>query len=208
LIDFANTSPVNYIQKDIQVARIVSPVQKDKYDKETVTLKLLNIGTEIINGFNLAYKVNNHESPVKQYFNTPLIPFGDSVTVTFKTKANMAQYGMYEFMAYAYDNNDDYLLNDTLRKNIENKKLIDSLAIYPNPFTNEFTIFLNSRMTGNLHISITNVSGVRMYDIEKEILSGKNTIVISDTRLSPALYYLNIQGTSINKTIPIVKINK
>ena len=31
LIDFAESSPVNYIEKDLQVARIVTPSQKDKY---------------------------------------------------------------------------------------------------------------------------------------------------------------------------------
>ena len=68
LIDFAGSSPVNYIEKDLQVARIVTPVQKDKFGKETVTVKVLNIGKDPINGFNLAYRVNDMGSPVKQIF--------------------------------------------------------------------------------------------------------------------------------------------
>ena len=33
MIDFAQTSPVNYIQKDLQVARIVTPADKRQYRK-------------------------------------------------------------------------------------------------------------------------------------------------------------------------------
>ena len=46
LIDFAESSPVNYIENDLQVARIVSPVQKDKFGMETVTVKVLNLGKD------------------------------------------------------------------------------------------------------------------------------------------------------------------
>ena len=46
-------------KRDLQVARIVTPVQKDQYGQETVTVKVLNLGKEVINGFNLAYEVND-----------------------------------------------------------------------------------------------------------------------------------------------------
>ena len=42
-----------------------------------------------MNGFNLAYSINNH-FPVEQYFDNQVIPFGDSVTVSFKTRADMS----------------------------------------------------------------------------------------------------------------------
>jgi hypothetical protein len=208
LIDFAETSSVSYIQKDLQVARIVTPVQKDKYGKETVTIKVLNIGKDLINGFNLAYKTNDQGIPVKQYFESSIVPYGDSVTVSFNTRADLSKYGIYNIIAYGYDNNDDYLLNDTLQINIENNELSDSLCIFPNPFTDQFTIYVQSHANDNLHISIINGSGSKLYEIEKGIINGKNTIVISDPILSPSIYYLNIQGTTINKTFPIVKLKK
>ena len=68
LIDFAGSSPVNYIEKDLQVARIVTPFQKDKFGKETVTVKVLNLGKDPISGFNLAYKVNNMGSSCQSDF--------------------------------------------------------------------------------------------------------------------------------------------
>ena len=68
LIDFAESSSVSYIEKDLQVARIVTPFQKDKFGKETVTVKVLNLGKDPINGFNLAYMVNNMGSRCQSDF--------------------------------------------------------------------------------------------------------------------------------------------
>ena len=208
MIDFAGTGSVSYIQKDIQVARIVTPIQKDHYGQETVTVKVLNIGKDLINGFYLAYELNDHLPPVKQFFENPLIPYGDSVTVTFKTKADLSKYGIYKIITYGVDNNDDYVFNDTLQVNLENIEIDETLSLFPNPIEDQFTIFINSRVAGKLQISITNVSGVRLYNVEKEIINGKNTIIITDAKLIPSLYYINIRGATINKTVPVLKIIK
>ncbi|MCX6326631.1 MAG: C25 family cysteine peptidase [Bacteroidia bacterium] len=207
MIDFAGSGTVKYIQKDIQVARIVTPVQKDQNGQGTVTVKVMNIGKDTLNGFNLAYEVNDHLPPVTQYFENPVIPYGDSCTVSFKTKTDMSKSGIYKITAYVVDNNDDYIFNDTLRVSFENKK-IDEIFVFPNPFTDQFTILINSQAADKLQISITNISGVKLYNVEKEIISGKNAIIISDVRLLPSLYYLNIRGATVNKTIFVLKINK
>jgi hypothetical protein len=208
LIDFAGSSPVSYIQKDLQVARIVAPYQKDRYGQETVTLKVLNSGKDPINGFNLAYRVNDQGSPVKQVFDNVILPYADSVTISFSTRVNLSKFGAYNIVAYAYDNNDDYLLNDTLRIYLENNQLTDSLSVYPNPFTDQITLYVQSANADNLKISVISNSGAKFYEIEREITTGMNTLVISDLMLSPAIYYLKIKGSVIDKTLPIVKMRK
>jgi len=208
MIDFAVSGSVNYIQKDLQVAKIVSPVQKDQYGQETVTVKVLNVGKDIINGFNLAYSVNDRQPVVSQFFTNQVIPNGDSVTVSFKTKADLSKYGIYNIVSYGFDNKDDYINNDTLHVKLENTRIVESLSVFPNPFTDQLTIFINSQTAENVRISFTNISGVKLYDVNKDILAGSNTIVISDAKLAPSVYYLNIRGTTINKTIPVLKINK
>jgi hypothetical protein len=52
------------------------------------------------------------------------------------------------------------------------------------------------------------VSGVKLYDIEKDILTGNNSFTLSDLRLIPSIYYLNVQGTTFNNTIPIIKVKR
>jgi hypothetical protein len=208
LIDFTGSSSVKYIQKDLQVARIVTPIQKDRFGLGTVIVKVLNTGKDTLNGFNLAYEMNNRMSSTKETFQDKIVPMSDSVTISFKTKTDLSRLGKYDLMVYGYENNDDYLLNDTLRVSINNTETNDSLIIYPNPFVSQFTVFINSRTPEQIRISINNLSGIKIFDIQKDILAGKNTIVISVPGLLPALYYLNIQGTIINKTVRILKINK
>jgi hypothetical protein len=206
LIDFAESSSVNYIEKDLQVARIVTPVQKDKFGKETVTVKLLNVGKDPINGFSMAYRVNDSGSPVKESFDNLLLPGSDSVTVSFSTRADLSRYGAYNITAYAYDNNDDYLLNDTIHIHLENNQLNDSLSIYPNPFSDQFTLYVQSANEDNLNISVINTTGTKFYEIERSVVSGMNTIIISGLKLSPALYFVKIKGITIDKIIPVVKL--
>jgi hypothetical protein len=59
-----------------------------------------------------------------------------------------------------------------------------------------------------LNISVINNSGVKFYEMEKSITSGKNTIEISDLLLPPAIYYLKIKGTTIDKIITLVSMRK
>jgi hypothetical protein len=207
MIDFAGSGTVSYILKDLQVADIVAPVQNDKLGKETVSVLVRNLGRDTINGFYLAYTLNNNVTPVKQFFENK-IPFNDSVTVSFKTLADMSKYGPYKITAYGVDNNDDYLLNDTISLSLENINLNDSVSVFPNPFRDQFTIFITSGVAENIQISVINLSGAKLYSYEKSIIRGKNEIIISGVRLFPSVYYLNIRGAAFNKTIPILKINK
>jgi len=206
LIDFTQSSPISYIQKDLQLARIM-PVAADKqFDNETISVKVLNLGSSIIDGFNLAYTINNHLPPVTQHFDNKVMPYGDSVMVSFSSKADLSKYGVYKITTYGVDNNDDYLFNDTLSVNIENTQIDETVGAYPNPFSDKLTIFINSPVPDKIQISISNVSGLKLYNVEKSISSGSNSFIISDFRLIPAVYYLNIHGTSLNKTIPVIKV--
>jgi hypothetical protein len=208
MIDFAQSSPVSYIQKDLQVARIVSPAKSDKYGNETVTVNVRNLGNEILNGFNLAYELNDHYPPVKQFFDNKIVPFGDSVTVSFNAPVNLSKHGNYKLVIYGTDNNDDYLLNDTLTAQIENSLITEPVSVYPNPFNDKLTININSLNSERLYISISSLSGAVLYTTEKDIVAGNNSFTISDFRLISSLYYLNIKGSAINKTIPVLKLSR
>jgi hypothetical protein len=208
MIDFTQSSSLRYIQRDLQVARVIVPVNNEQYGLENISVKVLNVGKDTLNGFNLAYEINDHTQPVIQFFDNKVIPYGDSVTVSFKKQADLSKYGYYKIVTYGVDNNDDYPFNDTLTANIENTKITETLSVFPNPFSDKLTITLNTQTADKIHISISNLSGVKLYDIEKDILSGNNSITLSDLRLIPSTYYLNVHGTTINNTISVIKINK
>jgi hypothetical protein len=206
MIDFAVNGYVSYIQKDLHVAKFSTPKTKEKYRQETISVKVLNEGKDVLNGFNLAYSINDKQPPVKQTFSNQLQPDGDTVTVSFNVPADLTKYGVYKISVYGYDNKDDYLKNDTVKLMIENTLLNETLSVFPNPIEDQFTIYINSQLTEKLRISLSNVSGRILYSSEKNVLAGKNTIIFPDIHLAPAVYYLNIRGAVINKTIPVVKV--
>jgi hypothetical protein len=207
MIDFAVNGTVTYIQKDLKVIEITGPVQQDQLGIEEVKVKVLNTGRDILNGFNMAYTINDHQ-PVTQFFENQLIPDGDTVTVIFKVKADLAKYGIYHFQVYGYDNNDDYLNNDTLSIQVENATITETVSSFPNPFKDQVTVVINASMQEKIRIALISVSGVQIQIFEKEVIKGMNSIVLPFPNLTPSLYYLNIKGETINKTIPVLKVTR
>ncbi|MGD0341259.1 MAG: C25 family cysteine peptidase, partial [Bacteroidales bacterium] len=204
MIDFAGSGTVRYISKDILAAKMVSPVKKDKMGLEPVVVKLVNIAPDTISGFNLAYTINNM-LPVGQYFDQRLVPF-DTAIVTFKTYADLSLYGIYNITAYSFNNNDDYLINDTVRTNIEHTEILEPLTISPNPFTDELKITINTTTASTAHFTLTSTLGLLITDFEKEMTEGRNIITIKDLKMEPSVYYLHIRYGSVNRTVPVVKI--
>jgi len=208
LIDFSTSGSVRYIQKDLEVARIVSPENKDQYDYEPVSVKVLNVGKDTINGFFLAYTINNSYPPEVQYFTNTLTPFNDSAIVTFNSEADLSLYGTYDISVYGYGNNDDYVSNDSAFIRIENTTINEFSKVFPNPFNDEIKLVINTRYNGLVRITLTNTSGQCLYDNERELIAGENTISINSHHLSQGIYYLKISGAYIRKVIPLVKIKQ
>ncbi|MDQ1296391.1 MAG: hypothetical protein QG611_369, partial [Bacteroidota bacterium] len=201
LIDFAGASGISYIDKDISVSRIVSPVKTEMPNKIPVTVRLLNLSPDTIKGFNLAYTINNR-IPVSQHFNVALIPFSDSVTVTFSTPADLYSIGLNDIMVYGKDNDDDYLLNDTLFIQTE---INDPISVSPNPFTYELNVTILSDTICTSHISMTSSLGQKVIDFEQRIIPGKNVIPIRNVSLAPSLYFLKIEFKGMKRTIKVIK---
>jgi hypothetical protein len=207
MIDFTGSGSVNYIKRDLQVTRIETPELKEKYGTESISVKVRNPGKENFNGFYLAYNLNSNTAPVTQFFDN-VLSSNDSVLVTFTEKVDMSKNGIYNLVIYGTDNNDDYTANDTLKLSFDNMKFNEAITVFPNPFDENLSIFINSQSTEKVTISLISMSGAKLYTVEKDVTSGKNIINISVPNLSPALYYLNIRGTVISKTIPVLKVKK
>ena len=155
----------------------------------------------------MAYLVNKN-IPVIEKFTETLIPFGDSVTVTFKTKANLSRYGIYNVSVYGTANNDDYIHNDTLAIKIENTDIDEPLVVFPNPFTDELNIVINTDTSGIARIRMLDLTGRTLIDEEHKIEWGENLINISGQVLNSAVYFIKIESPGIRKTIPVIKTNR
>jgi len=206
MIDFAQSSAVTYINRDLKAARIVLPGGTE-FGKETITAKVINLGADTLDGFNLAYSINDH-FPVTQFFDKTIVPYGDSVTVSFREPADLTKYGPYNIKVFGLDNNDDYLNNDTINASMDNMMIVEKINVYPNPFSDKLTIIINSLQPDEINISLITVTGVRVFDIKKELLSGSNTFNINDLNLTPSVYYLKIRGSTIKQVIRLVKVKR
>ncbi len=207
LIDFSSSTPMNFISRDLDLASIVSPVQKDDYGMEPVEVKVMNLGSDTLNGFNLRYSVNNHDQ-VTQFFTDTLLPFHDSLTVTFDKKADLGLNGNYNLLVYGLNNNDDYHQNDTLRISLVNSETTELIKAYPNPFTEEVNIDIISKIQNTVRIEILNTSGQRVMILNKDIIIGDNPMIIDTRNLSPSLYILTVNGKTFTKAVPLIKIRQ
>jgi hypothetical protein len=207
MIDFSESGTVRFVRKDLAAAKLISPVQKDKIGREKVVLKVLNEGPDTIKGFNMAYRIN-YDPPVKEHFDNTLVPLGDSVNVSFTLPIDFSRYGIYNIEIYGYDNNDDYPFNDTLRTEIEHTTIIEPFLVFPNPFTDELNIFINSDVAGTVHFALYNTSGKKNIDVEYEIAGGMNEIKINASHLPASLYFLRIEYPGITRTVKVVKTRK
>ncbi len=204
MIDFAGSGSVRYVRRDLVTARLVTPAEKERYGKETVAVKVVNQGPDTIRGFNLAYKINNR-TPVKEYFKNLLVPYGDSVTVSFSNKADLVPYGIYDMKIYGYGNADDYPLNDTLKARYEQDKIAEPYLVFPNPFTDELKIVVNSDVAGTVYFSVFTAGGKKVLESDKPVDRGMNEFVMNGRKLVPGIYYLRINFPGVYRTVPIVK---
>ncbi len=207
LIDFSRTSVVNYISRDLEVARIASPLQKDVYGQEIVSVKVLNTGRDTINGFSLAYSVNNRQ-PVVQQFKDKIAPLQDSVTIEFERRADLDLSGTYDIIVYGYGNNDDYLMNDTLRVSLVNTEVNESAMLFPNPFSDRLNIIINSRTDRAVRITLTSTSGKQVISLRESLTAGENQITLNTSHLSTGMYIVNISGTNSPRAYSLIKIKR
>jgi hypothetical protein len=217
MIDFSGSSSVSYIKRDIETTRLLSPFQKEDLNMEEIIVKVLNTGADTVKGFYMAYSINNN-APVKEFFNKTLIPYGDTTTVSFSTKANMWYFGNYNIRVYNLDNNDDYLLNDTLKILINNKDslrinvhepvVIESYILYPNPVNDKVHLKINAQTGGKVRAVLTNTNGRKVSDTSLILTPGENIIELDVSRLAPAIYFMSVESLDFRKTIPVVKTNQ
>jgi hypothetical protein len=68
--------------------------------------------------------------------------------------------------------------------------------IYPNPFTTQFSIQLQTQSTETVTITIYGTDGKPVSHREQKLVSGHNDINVDDVSdLTPGLYLVSIEGT-------------
>jgi hypothetical protein len=201
-----------FTRNDLKAGKIVTPQQGKSYTQEQITAQMINMGTDTVRNFNLAYQVNSN-TPVYQNFNKKINP-ADTALVTFSQTADLAGNGTYIIKVYGFGNNDNYLLNDTTKLIIINTGIFDQvpintdnrITIVPNPFKRSFRLDLESRTSENVKIELIGQSGKILWEDRQDVFPGLNVYTISPEDLGPGFYTVRIKGKTIFRTIRVVKI--
>jgi Peptidase family C25/Propeptide_C25/Secretion system C-terminal sorting domain/Peptidase family C25, C terminal ig-like domain len=206
LIDFPDPSEVVFIQRDLSVDRVISPLQSSDFLNDSVSVSVTNQGKDPMNGFNLAYSINN--VPVGyEHFTNILNSYLDSTTVWFTQKPDLSKYDYYDLKVYSINNNEDYHLNDTAETKIENIKIVEPFKAFPNPFNDQFRITINAKVPDDVTVTLTNSSGIIIKSYKTSITEGENNIDIDCPDLASGYYFLTVKGRTMKSTSPMIKVN-
>ncbi len=52
----------------------------------------------------------------------------------------------------------------------KNTVIDEPLLVFPNPFTDQFKIVINSKVPDNVQVTLVNLSGIRIYNLEKNLI--------------------------------------
>jgi hypothetical protein len=202
---------VAFINKDLKTNKIVTPQIGKNYNQEQISAEVVNLGTDTLKSFNLAYQVNSN-TPVIQNFVKKINP-ADTQVVSFNQTANLFGNGTYIVKVFGSNNSDLYLKNDTVQITLLNTGIFDisgktdyKIKISPNPFRLAFRMEFESTINEDITISIIEVSGKLVWEEKSSIVPGINSVIVYPDGLLPGLYTLRITGKSTLKAARIIKI--
>jgi hypothetical protein len=196
---------------DLKTGKLINPQPAKSYTQETISAQVINLGIDTLMSFNMAYQVNT-KIPVSQNFNKKINP-GDTLVVTFSQTADLSGNNPYFIKVFGFNNNDNFLNNDTTIVNLsftgtetpgEDPK--NTIKVFPNPFRQSFTMEYDSKVGEEINISIISLTGKTLWEENRTLLPGLNLIQVDPGRLSSGAYSLRISGKTIFRAARIIKI--
>ena len=200
-----------FSNKDLKTGKIVTPLPDKSYNQEQITTEIINLGTDTVKSFNLAYQVNGNTT-VLQNFNNKINP-SDTVIVAFTQPANLLGNGTYNIRVYGLNNNDIFLFNDTAYLSVINTGIFtpvenpeNMVKVIPNPFRESFRLEIESTISDDLRISVFEASGKVLWEEQRGMVPGLNSFIITPQRLPTGFYTIRITGKTTLKAARIIKI--
>jgi len=208
-IDYISFPVTSFSRTDMKTGKIVTPLPNKNYFLEPITAEVINLGTDTVKGFNLAYSLNSG-FPVYQYFNNKIRP-GDTARVAFSTLANLSGNEVHILKVYGFSNNDEYLKNDTATLSIINTAVTpvenpgNRITIIPNPFITSFRVMITMEVAEDALFTIFDSAGNVRWEERRGLVPGENSLTISATGLTSGFYTLRIRGNTILKAARLIK---
>jgi trimeric autotransporter adhesin len=77
--------------------------------------------------------------------------------------------------------------------------------VYPNPVVGKTTVTINSIADEAVQLKVIDNTGRTIQTIEVELVKGKNSIQLNMTKYKAGIYFLDINGKSINEKVKLIK---
>jgi hypothetical protein len=197
--------------KDLKTGKIVAPQPGKSYNQEQITAEIINLGSDTVKNFNLAYQVNSNP-PINQNFIKKINP-SDTVAITFSQSANLTGNGTYNIKVYGLNNNDNFPKNDTTHLRLVNTSIFtpvenpeNKVRIIPNPFRQSFRLEIVSKINEEIRITIFGQSGQALWEEQFNMVPGLNSFTITPEGLRTGFYTIKITGKATLKAARVVKI--
>jgi hypothetical protein len=196
---------------DLKTDTIITPQPGKSYTQEQITAKIINLGTDTVKNFNMAYQVNSKTRIIENF--TKKINPGDTSVIAFSQPADLSGSGTYILKVYGLNNNDQYPVNDTTLLMIINTGIFspvenasNRVKVFPNPFRNSFRIETESDIREEIKISIFGQTGRVLWEENQVLVPGINFVTITPETLRTGFYTLMISGKTTMKAARIIKI--
>ena len=94
------------------------------------------------------------------------------------------------------DINGKATFSSVVKLNLDSKSSFD---IFPNPFTNNFTVSFSAPKTSNATLRVQNSTGHLVYSRQVAVTKGNNSVVMNNLpAMAPGVYYVTIQNEEMN----------
>ena len=94
------------------------------------------------------------------------------------------------------------LVNSVIENNPD---VLNIIGNYPNPTNGLTTITLNSKVSGNVTVEVTNVVGQVVYTISEKIAVGAHQFTIDPAKWNTGVYFCTVKAADFKATTKIVK---
>jgi hypothetical protein len=102
---------------------------------------------------------------------------------------------------------DNYRFRTGDPSDVNEQSILNTVSVYPNPFSEKTNILFNLNYSEKINISIYNALGNMVLTSEAEIHSGSQAVEFSGAGLPSGIYYYRITGSTFNHsgTLQIVR---
>ncbi len=97
-----------------------------------------------------------------------------------------------------------YIFKPTIQVGVQSKEKENKIKCYPNPTNNNLNIDIISSSYSKTRISLFDITGKQIINIDKDIVSGINNLSLDTHYINNGVYFLNIQNNELNETHKIV----